>query len=173
MARRTGLEPATPGVTGRYSNQLSYHRASTVKDNEKETWWVMTESNRRHSACKADALPTELITRKREILKNQYFKIMARRTGLEPATPGVTGRYSNQLSYHRASTVKDNEKETWWVMTESNRRHSACKADALPTELITRAQNCEDAIKPKNPDARKIYLSIIRYLPASTSFQRK
>ena len=28
MARWTGLEPATPGVTGRYSNQLSYHRAS-------------------------------------------------------------------------------------------------------------------------------------------------
>jgi hypothetical protein len=27
VARRTGLEPATPGVTGRYSNQLSYHRA--------------------------------------------------------------------------------------------------------------------------------------------------
>ena len=27
MARWTGLEPATPGVTGRYSNQLSYHRA--------------------------------------------------------------------------------------------------------------------------------------------------
>ena len=98
---------------------------------------------------------------------------MARRTGLEPATPGVTGRYSNQLSYHRASTVKDNEKEIWWVMTESNRRHSACKADALPTELITRAQNCEDAIKPKNPDARKIYLPIIRYPPVSTSFQRK
>ena len=24
MARTTGLEPATPGVTGRYSNQLSY-----------------------------------------------------------------------------------------------------------------------------------------------------
>ena len=29
MARLTGLEPATPGVTGRYSNQLSYNRAST------------------------------------------------------------------------------------------------------------------------------------------------
>ena len=26
MARLTGLEPATPGVTGRYSNQLSYNR---------------------------------------------------------------------------------------------------------------------------------------------------
>ena len=31
MARRTGLEPATPGVTGRYSNQLSYHRASAYR----------------------------------------------------------------------------------------------------------------------------------------------
>ena len=26
MARLTGLEPATPGVTGRYSNRLSYSR---------------------------------------------------------------------------------------------------------------------------------------------------
>ena len=31
MARLTGLEPATPGVTGRYSNQLSYNRASLIK----------------------------------------------------------------------------------------------------------------------------------------------
>ena len=28
MARVTGLEPATSGVTGRHSNQLSYTRAS-------------------------------------------------------------------------------------------------------------------------------------------------
>ena len=28
------------------------------------------------------------------------FNTMAERTGLEPATPGVTGRYSNQLNYH-------------------------------------------------------------------------
>ena len=27
MARLTGLEPATPGVTGRYSNRLSYNPA--------------------------------------------------------------------------------------------------------------------------------------------------
>ncbi len=31
MARLTGLEPATPGVTGRYSNQLSYNRATYVR----------------------------------------------------------------------------------------------------------------------------------------------
>ncbi len=30
MAERTGLEPATPGVTGRYSNQLNY-RSAAVK----------------------------------------------------------------------------------------------------------------------------------------------
>src|SRR5512133_1178393 len=28
----------------------------------------------------------------------------------------------------------------WWVLTGSNRRHSACKADALPTELSTQLE---------------------------------
>ena len=28
LAEWTGLEPATPGVTGRYSNQLNYHSMS-------------------------------------------------------------------------------------------------------------------------------------------------
>jgi hypothetical protein len=30
----------------------------------------------------------------------RFLKLLAERTGLEPATPGVTGRYSNQLNYH-------------------------------------------------------------------------
>ena len=30
------------------------------------------------------------------------FELVAERTGLEPATPGVTGRYSNQLNYRSA-----------------------------------------------------------------------
>ena len=34
-----------------------------------------------------------------------FMKFLARRTGLEPATTGVTGRYSNQLSYHRANRL--------------------------------------------------------------------
>ena len=29
-----------------------------------------------------------------------WGSVLAERTGLEPATPGVTGRYSNQLNYH-------------------------------------------------------------------------
>ena len=28
-----------------------------------------------------------------------FVRVLAERTGLEPATPGVTGRYSNQLNY--------------------------------------------------------------------------
>ncbi len=31
MAQRTGLEPATPGVTGRYSNRLNYRCASVTQ----------------------------------------------------------------------------------------------------------------------------------------------
>ena len=30
---------------------------------------------------------------------NGFRAFLAERTGLEPATPGVTGRYSNQLNY--------------------------------------------------------------------------
>ena len=30
MAERTGLEPATPGVTGRYSNQLNYRSTNEL-----------------------------------------------------------------------------------------------------------------------------------------------
>ena len=50
---------------------------------------------------------------------NSFFAVPTR---LELATSGVTGRYSNQLNY---STV------LLWAFTDSNRRPSACKADAL------------------------------------------
>src|SRR5690606_24470279 len=59
-------------------------------------------------------------------------KQLAEWTGLEPATPGVTGRYSNQLNYHSDSL--------WWVLRGSNPRPSPCKGDALPAELSTLGQ---------------------------------
>ena len=95
-----------------------------------ETWWVMTESNRRHSACKADALPTELIT------LNCIWR------GGRGSNPRPSAWQADTLT-NWATTAQSlfsttMKGETWWVMTESNRRHSACKADALPTELITR-----------------------------------
>ena len=39
------------------------------------------------------------LTHKTQAFKTKPNEIMAERTGLEPATPGVTGRYSNQLNY--------------------------------------------------------------------------
>src|SRR5690606_18949038 len=63
---------------------------------------------------------------------------MAQWTGLEPATPGVTGRYSNRLNYHCASAGLASEiHKLWWLMTGSNRRPPACDAGALPAELIS------------------------------------
>ncbi len=72
MAGPTGLEPATSGVTGLRSNQLSYDpdfRPTTVASGREaeyteavrrgnaEVWWEVPGSNRRPAACKADALP--------------------------------------------------------------------------------------------------------------------
>src|ERR1700682_110105 len=76
LAEWTGLEPATPGVTGRYSNQLNYHsrffsgvpldRKCVISRSRPRPggWWVLRGSNPRLSPCKGDALPAELSTRK-------------------------------------------------------------------------------------------------------------
>src|SRR6266853_2605463 len=69
------------------------------------------------------------------------MSLMAEWTGLEPATPGVTGRYSNQLNYHSARACCPTRR-LWWVLRGSNSRPTPCKGAALPTELSTlRAPN--------------------------------
>jgi hypothetical protein len=54
------------------------------------SWLERKVSNPQPTVPKTVALPIELLS-----------NVMARLTGLEPATLGVTGRYSNQLSYNR------------------------------------------------------------------------
>jgi hypothetical protein len=51
------------------------------------------------------------------------FSILAEWTGLEPATPGVTGRYSNQLNYHSAyrEGVKEVKNDTTAVIPRPHR----------------------------------------------------
>jgi hypothetical protein len=39
--------------------------------------------------------------------KVRLFMVLAEWTGLEPATPGVTGRYSNRLNYHSLTATAD------------------------------------------------------------------
>ena len=49
LAEWTGLEPATPGVTGRYSNQLNYHSWQTAfalfRAQVLQTWRPYGDSN--------------------------------------------------------------------------------------------------------------------------------
>ncbi len=56
------------------------------------------------------------------IYEGILMKLMAEWTGLEPATPGVTGRYSNQLNYHSAaaSTYCERNSRIWYLLGDSN-----------------------------------------------------
>ena len=80
--------------------------------------WPGTESNCRHTDFQSVALPTELPGRLR--------KKESDRTGLEPATSGVTGRRSEPTELPI---------QLGWAVTGSNRRPPGCKPGALPTEL--------------------------------------
>ncbi len=62
-----------------------------------KSWWRMTGSNRRPPACKAGALPAELIPL-RSLLEEMVGLV-----GLEPTTPALSRRCSNQLSYRPKS----------------------------------------------------------------------
>ena len=48
----------------------------------------------------------------------------------------------NNKQWHKKKGISDNLRKClnlrWWAMTGSNRRHLACKASALPAELIAR-----------------------------------
>ena len=57
-------------------------------------WWRMSGSNRRPPACKAGALPAELIPQDRRVVGL---------VGFEPTTPALSRRCSNQLSYRPTS----------------------------------------------------------------------
>ena len=79
---------------GRIAEQLSLHanNANRIKLHQVRfclhcKWWRMTGSNRRPPACKAGALPTELIPQ------------LVGLVGLEPTTPALSTQCSNQLSY--------------------------------------------------------------------------
>ncbi len=52
MAQRTGLEPATPGVTGRYSNRLNYRCASAGLSSDSQNILLAVEPSGR-SPCEA------------------------------------------------------------------------------------------------------------------------
>ena len=79
-------------------NSLSQSRFGVDSD---KNWWRMTGSNRRPPACKAGALPAELIPQ--TISLQTALSDMVGLVGLEPTTPALSRRCSNQLSYRPRS----------------------------------------------------------------------
>jgi hypothetical protein len=78
-----------------------------------KTMWSWTGSNRRHPACKAGALPTELQPHNRSgqvgrVTKGNSSEAMHRQRvglgGLEPPTSRLSGARSSQLSYRPRAT---------------------------------------------------------------------
>src|SRR5476649_2384007 len=91
-------------------NTLLFCRTLGIED-----WWRMTGSNRRPPACKAGALPAELIPQ--SYTDNRYPHLLPRGNrsapataetvvgldGFEPSTPALSRRCSNRLSYRPLS----------------------------------------------------------------------
>ena len=84
-------------------------------------WWALTGSNRRHSACKADALPAELSAR------------MVTGRGIEPLIPpwkgGVltawpTGQLDPRVGLEPTTTRLTAECSTDWAIGEGHWRFS-------------------------------------------------
>ena len=106
MAGATGLEPATSGVTGRRSNQLSYapsalDRACTLNP-PAQRCQAGARRSYRPSACRLASAG------------------IAAPAG--PAFPGPCCALCSGLQ--------------WWAMRDSNPRPPRCKRGALPAELI-------------------------------------
>jgi hypothetical protein len=80
-----------------------------------EDWWRMTGSNRRPPACKAGALPAELIPQSHtdiairidapgvSVISAATAETVVGLDGFEPSTPALSRRCSNQLSYRPLS----------------------------------------------------------------------
>ena len=77
---------------------------------------------------------------KERIARSQMYHVLSPTVGmvgligLEPMTPALSRRCSNQLSY-RPFITRGALVGSWWRHGDSNPGHPACKAGALPTEL--------------------------------------
>ena len=72
----------------------------------------MTGSNRRPPACKAGALPAELIPQDSKFFNPDLVGLV----GLEPTTPALSTQCSNQLSYRPFPvSLRNSEGSTNWI----------------------------------------------------------
>ena len=77
-------------VAGKAKRSVCGAQMERLEERCQGGWWRRPDSDRRHPACKAGALPTELRPRTRGLVGL---------TGIEPVTSSLSGTRSNQLSY--------------------------------------------------------------------------
>ncbi len=101
--------------------------------------------------CSASCLEIELRThRRRRYDGTVNSQLRTRRIGL-PSRSKREGPPAPKMASARQPTRRC-ACVGWWAVTDSNRRHSACKADALPTELTALSARC---IAPARARARE------------------
>jgi hypothetical protein len=111
--------------------------ASAIKINVK--WWRMTGSNRRPPACKAGALPAELIPPSLSDIATSpipsVFVKMVGLVGLEPTTPALSRRCSNQLSYRPFTCSCEVSARSWfnrhWIDRRADRHCAGSRSHAV------------------------------------------
>ena len=171
MARPAGLEPATLGLEGRCSIQLSYGRKRTPQP-------LVLPLPRQDCALS--------IHGRRPSGQLRCPKLLPA-TLVEPATLGLEGRCSIQLSYGRKPVTSerrtaDGEYElftdrrplsaahrTWSGQRDSNPRPSAPKADALPDCAMPRRDQLSAPLSRGSP--ARTGRRIIRTRSPSVNFQ--
>ena len=113
LARRCLLEPDLKAYEGPVKFFLHNVNAASPRAGRKlfprsaRPWWSQTESNRRHPACKAGALPTELWPRSRNVAKPR--RAVGACHAASPAELVGPGRL--ELPTSRLSGVRSNQAE--------------------------------------------------------------
>ncbi len=111
----------------------------------KSKWWRMTGSNRRPPACKAGALPAELIPQSHNTACRMDLIWLVGLVGFEPTTPALSRRCYNQLSYRPKPVTRDSRPARSLAPTRS------CAAGDFPSTT----DKCErSSLKTRFPERR-------------------
>jgi hypothetical protein len=137
MAGATGLEPATSGVTGRRSNQLSYAPMAFDRGGHPVPSGLTLspppqtcQANRRQP--RQHPTQPDLVVRSKRMVPERFVNRTTRLIGWWCCSADRWGRPSVGIALFR----RRNRTGDWWAMRGSNPRPPRCKRGALPAELI-------------------------------------